>query len=211
MKLSKNGYLIIGGIVILSGVLLVVAKTTTTLRNQPQNNLPINLTKLNNGTRQTQSATPLTTDQNNQANATNQQAVDMGKAIESKLKGQFPDNPDGDIRGIGGVSVTQDVGGGYDVQVDYNEGGATSDAIDMAHIYIAIYKDKTMNIQNVSITAHHPPTQDQYGKPVNSPGITTSLDKNEASKYNWSLDDLNLALLMWQHINPQIPTPQVPQ
>lgn len=62
---------------------------------------------------------------------------------------------------------------------------------DMGEIYIALYGNGGLNIQNVTISAFFP-LVDRYGNESDGIVYKTSLGASEASKVNWDADDLTL-------------------
>jgi len=199
--MNYKGYLIFAGVVVIGGILLYAFHPHSSPSVIDPNTSGNSLAPANQTATQDSNQTPSTTQEN----------TDLGNSIAAKLKTQFPTGSYEWGFNIGEVSVTQNSDGSNNVQVDINTlfpyvdtrygAGSNADISQaMAHIYVTLYRDNTMNLENVSITAHYPPAQDQYGNPVSLPATTTSLSKSEASKYNWSLDEASLDMLVSHHL-----------
>lgn len=186
MKLNRNVYLLIGGIIIFSVVVFYIAK---------QNSSPVNNYK------------PISIlAQSSQAPNTSQDTSKLKKSIEANIATQLGNRASTYVKD---VQASPHLDGGYDVRVDVNEdptmNGRIYRSFNLASIYIAVYRVKSTSIQNVSVLAHFPPHQDQYGNMVETPIMTTSLDKTTADKFNWNLDDNQLNLFIASELRKSFP------
>lgn len=167
-------------IIVVTGVFVLVSKS---LAPQADNNFA-SFSSLQQGNATSQDAPTI-------APVTNQDTRKLQATIEANIAAELSNRP----TYIKDVQVSQDSSGEYDVQVDVNEISTyVSDdmSVMLASVYIAVYKNRSADIKNASITQHFPQKQDQYGNTVDTAVETTSLDKTTADKFNWALDDNSL-------------------
>jgi hypothetical protein len=199
MKINKNGYFV-GGIVIFSGVVFMVARVTTTPTNPQQNNVQNTIAQLNGSPAQAQ--TSITDQDTKTLENTLTTQINTTLSHIQTLNGNYPTDY------LKSVSVTkQGFGGGYNITVELRPlspygppaGSASFQMIDLpsvAYIYITVFKNTNLNIQSATVINDLGSYRDQYGYQKDSGVLTTSINKNTADKYNWSLDNNSLLPLI---------------